>query len=82
VSSSVIHHPLQPIDLRLDWFAPGLSGKVRSIAPEVILCMGRMANGYAGRLQSRFPDVFVVGTMRTGRKLPRPMFGPWESSGT
>jgi glycosyltransferase involved in cell wall biosynthesis len=70
VSSAVARRTLQPFDCHLDWFAPGLSATVRRIEPDVVLCMGRMANGYAGRLQSRFPGLAVVGTMRTGRKLP------------
>ncbi len=62
---------LQPFDLRLDWFAPRLFGFVRNLEPDVVLCMGRMANCYAGRLQLRQPRTAVICTMRTGKKLPR-----------
>ncbi|HZP59119.1 MAG TPA: glycosyltransferase [Opitutaceae bacterium] len=61
---------LQPFDLGLDWFAPGLARAVRAAAPDVVLCMGRMANCYAGSLQKRFPRPAVIATMRTGKNLP------------
>lgn len=69
VAPAVMRRALQPFDLRLDWFAPGLSSEVRRFAPRVILCMGRMANAYARNLQGEFPSVSVVATMRTGRAL-------------
>jgi glycosyltransferase involved in cell wall biosynthesis len=64
------HRALQPFDTGLDWFAPGLAGRAAAFAPEVILCMGRMANCLAGRLQRRVPGAVVVGTLRTGKPLP------------
>jgi glycosyltransferase involved in cell wall biosynthesis len=64
------HRSLQPFDLGADWFAPGLSGAVRRANPDLVLCMGRMANCYAGRLQHGFPSVPVVATLRTGKALP------------
>ena len=75
VDSRVTRLALQRIDLGLDWFAPGLRKAVSRIEPEVILCMGRMANCYAGDLQKLLsrvgPHAAVVATMRTGKKLPR-----------
>ncbi len=71
LAPDVTHRCLQPFDLRLDWFAPGLVGTVRRLAPDVILCMGRMANCYGGRLQQAFPAASVFATMRTGKPLPR-----------
>ena len=62
---------LQPFDTGLDWFAPRLYRYIRRTQPDTILCMGRMANCYAGGLQERFPRTTVVATMRTGKKLPR-----------
>ncbi|MBS0661883.1 MAG: glycosyltransferase [Verrucomicrobia bacterium] len=62
---------LQPFDTGLDWFAPGLHRAARQAAPDVILCMGRMANCYAGGLQQARPESAVVATMRTGKPLPR-----------
>jgi glycosyltransferase involved in cell wall biosynthesis len=62
---------LQPFDTGLDWFSPGLAGRVARLQPDVILCMGRMANCYAGGLQRRLPRAAVVATMRTGKPLPR-----------
>jgi glycosyltransferase involved in cell wall biosynthesis len=70
VRPEVLRRALQPFDLKLDWFAPGLSAALRQLAPEVILCMGRMANCYGGNLQLEFPATPVVATMRTGKALP------------
>ncbi len=71
VGPAVPHQALQPFDCGLDWFAPGLHRAVARAAPDVVLCMGRMANGRAGGLQRAFPRTAVVGTMRTGKPLPR-----------
>jgi glycosyltransferase involved in cell wall biosynthesis len=62
---------LQPFDTGLDWFAPGLGRAVAAVAPDVVLCMGRMANCFAGGLQRKFPGTAVIATMRTGKRLPR-----------
>jgi glycosyltransferase involved in cell wall biosynthesis len=70
LNPAVSRRTLQPFDTGLDWFAPGLTRAVAAIGPEVVLCMGRMANGYAGRLQEKFPALTVVATMRTGKPLP------------
>jgi len=64
------HRALQPFDSGLDWAAPGLVRAVRRLGPDVILCMGRMANCQSGRLQRKFPAAAVVATLRTGRPLP------------
>ncbi len=65
---------LQPFDLHLDWFAPGIHGKIIKFAPDIILPMGRMANCNAGSLQGmmmvKFPGSALVCTMRTGKRLP------------
>lgn len=71
VASAVARRTLQPLDLGLDWFAPGLMSKARGFAPDVILCMGRMANCYGVALQRALPRSAVIGTMRTGKPLPR-----------
>jgi glycosyltransferase involved in cell wall biosynthesis len=68
--SGASHNSLLPFDLRLDWFAPGLLRAVAAAAPDVVLCMGRMANCYAGFIQRRNPRLAVIGTMRTGKTLP------------
>jgi len=65
---------LQGFDTRLDWYAPGLARTVEVLEPDVILCMGRMANCLAGRIvagvEDRRPDTAVIATMRTGKPLP------------
>ena len=65
------HQALQPFDTGVDVFAPGLVARARRGRPDVVLCMGRVANGYAHWLQRRLPDAAVVGTVRTGKRLPR-----------
>ncbi|MCX6937429.1 MAG: glycosyltransferase, partial [Verrucomicrobia bacterium] len=62
---------LQPFDLGLNWFAPGLVRTLRRECPDVVLLMGRMANSYGARLVAALPGTVVVGTMRTGKALPR-----------
>jgi glycosyltransferase involved in cell wall biosynthesis len=69
-ATGVEHRALQPFDTGLDWFAPGLVRTARTLAPDVLLCMGRMANCYGGRLQARLPRTAVVASMRTGKALP------------
>lgn len=73
VDGAVARIVLQPFDLGLDWFAPRLSRAARRAAPDIVLCMGRMANCHAGALQAaldpRHPAA-VVATMRTGKRLP------------
>jgi glycosyltransferase involved in cell wall biosynthesis len=70
VDARVDFRSLQPFDLGLDWFAPGLLAAVRRIAPDVVICHGRMANCQAGRIQAERPAAAVVATMRTGKPLP------------
>lgn len=61
---------LQRFDTGLDWFAPGLLRAAEEAAPTLVLCMGRMANCYAGFIQRRLPHAAVICTMRTGKELP------------
>jgi glycosyltransferase involved in cell wall biosynthesis len=61
---------LQPFDLGLDWFAPGLTAAVSRFAPDVVLCMGRMANCRGGGLQAALPQAAVIASARTGKPLP------------
>jgi glycosyltransferase involved in cell wall biosynthesis len=69
------HRALQPLDLGLDWFAPGLHRAVKKFSPDVVLCMGRMANSRAGAIKQQRrrddPRALVIATMRTGKTLPR-----------
>lgn len=62
-------HTLQKFDTGLPLLAPGLIDKIRSLDPEVVLCMGRTANCYAGWIQKRCPGTQVVGTLRTGKVI-------------
>jgi len=69
LSPAVTHRALQPFDTRLDWFAPGLRHAIRHAAPDVVLCMGRMANCYASRI-ANYSATVTLATMRTGKPLP------------
>ena len=68
--TAVDQHTLQSFDTRLDWFAPGLSRRAQQLAPDIVLCMGRMANCRAAQLQRALPQTAVVATVRTGKSLP------------
>lgn len=74
VGPGVTRLTLQSFDTRLDWYAPGLRRTLEVLQPDVILCMGRMANCAAGHIvnivQDRWPDAVVLATMRTGKCLP------------
>jgi glycosyltransferase involved in cell wall biosynthesis len=61
---------LQPFDFGLDWAAPGLRGRVRRLAPDLVLAMGRMANCLAGGLARGPGGPAIVATLRTGKPLP------------
>ncbi len=60
---------LQQRSIGLPFWAPGLMRAVEQSEAEVVLCMGRSANCYAGFLQRRFPGKAVIGTLRTGKIL-------------
>jgi glycosyltransferase involved in cell wall biosynthesis len=70
VGAGVRHVALQPFDLHLDWFAPGLVRALREFAPDVVQLMGRMANCHGARLVGATPDARVVATFRTGKRIP------------
>jgi len=65
---------LQPFDSWVDWFAPGLLRTVLGAAPDIVLCMGKTANCFAGRIQRRAAAgglrTKVVATLRAGGRLP------------
>jgi glycosyltransferase involved in cell wall biosynthesis len=64
------YHVLQPFDTRQNWFAPGLVKNLRAADPDIVVCMGAMANCCAGHLQKKLPRAVVCGTMRGGKPLP------------
>jgi glycosyltransferase involved in cell wall biosynthesis len=74
LSPAVTRHVLQPFDTGLDWYASGLGRYVARSSPDIVLCMGRMANCYGSRIvqatHGQRPRPAVVGTMRTGKNLP------------
>lgn len=70
IQPPVTHHALQPFDLGLDWFAPGLVRRLRAFSPDVVLLMGRMANCRGAGLVQSLPRSAVVATFRTGKRVP------------
>ena len=65
---------LQPFDTGIDWLAPGLTRAVLGDPPDIVLCMGKTANCFAGGLQGRAAarglPTRVVATLRAGGRLP------------
>lgn len=53
----------------LPLWAPGLLKQLKSRSPDVVLCMGRTANSYAGFVQRALRRSAVVGTLRTGKAV-------------
>ena len=68
-NSGIHRYSLQKTDLGLSFFAPGIFEALRNEAPDIILCMGRMANCYAGLIQVKNREVPVVGSVRTGKRM-------------
>ncbi len=68
------HRALQPFDTGIDWLAPGLSASVFRSEPDIVLCMGKTTNCFAGRIQRRairrHASTRVVATLRAGGVLP------------
>ncbi len=68
------HVSLQPFDTGIDWLAPGLARRVLGGTPDIVLCMGKTANCFAGGLQGRAAHrglaTRVVATLRAGGRLP------------
>ena len=60
---------LQKFDSGLSFYAPGLRKEIARQSPHAVMCMGRMANLYGGKIQKSFPQIRVIGTLRTGKKL-------------
>jgi glycosyltransferase involved in cell wall biosynthesis len=64
---------LQPFDTGIDWFGPGLLRTVLD-GSDIVLCMGKTANCFAGRIQGRAVSrglrARVVATLRAGGRLP------------
>jgi glycosyltransferase involved in cell wall biosynthesis len=78
VAPAVSRPVLQLFDTRMNWFAPGLNRAIDRADPDIVLCMGRMANCRAAAIELhhrvwQLPGGAprnVVGTMRTGKSLP------------
>src|SRR5690606_11840716 len=62
---------LQTIGFHLNWFAPDLVRRMQNLRPDIVLLMGRNANGTGLLLQRALSDTLVVSTVRTGRSFTR-----------
>lgn len=61
---------LQKVDTGIHAWAPGLSRAVRDWDPQAILLLGRSAHLHGAKLKRKFPGVWLVATVRTGRPFP------------
>lgn len=52
------------------WFAPGLIRTLREREAALVICMGRNANSHAVWIRTRLPEMRVITTCRTSRRLP------------
>lgn len=66
----VKHKILQKLDFGLDWYAPALIRTLSKLKPELIILMGRNANGRGDRIRGKLPLIQTVSTFRTGRRIP------------
>ena len=64
---AIPHTVLQDFDSGICFLAPGLLENLEMLRPDVILCMGRTANCYAGFIQHHMTESKVVCTLRTGK---------------
>jgi glycosyltransferase involved in cell wall biosynthesis len=73
-TAGYLHVALQPFDTGLDWLAPGLARTILGGSPDIVLCMGKTANCYAGyihwRAARRGLTTRVVASLRAGDRLP------------
>jgi glycosyltransferase involved in cell wall biosynthesis len=60
---------LQPFDSGLPLWAPGLKRWLQAAQPDIVVCMGRTANCYAGAMQRWLPGSAVIGSLRTGKRI-------------
>lgn len=58
---------LQRRDRGLDWYAPGLAEQIHQADPDVVVCMGRMANSHLWWLSRSSRAIPLVATVRTGK---------------
>lgn len=51
------------------WWARGLVKKLREESPNIVVLMGRNANHWGWWIKRKLPDLSVIATCRTGRRL-------------
>lgn len=60
---------LQPFDTRFDHFAPRLIRTLKKLEPDIILCMGQVANAKISFMRKHCPSLVIIGSIRTGKSL-------------
>lgn len=70
-SLKVTHEVLQSFDCRMNFLAPGLGKRIRSLQPDAVLAMGYEANRKLPYLRSVLPEARYVATLRGGRTLSK-----------
>lgn len=58
---------LQPLNTRVDEWAPGIIRKIKSFKPDVIVFMGKVAHLYFPPIRKYLPGITLVGTYRSGK---------------
>lgn len=69
IQANTPHISLQKKDTNLDFYAPGIFKTVTKLSPDIILCMGTIANSYASFIQKRISTAHIICTLRTGKSL-------------
>lgn len=62
---------LQPRNYRFCHYAPGLRARIEEENPDILLCMGRVANSLAAGKPELMRTLPVIGTLRTGKPVRR-----------
>ncbi len=57
---------LQPLNTRIDEWAPGLKKAVRQFQPDRIVFMGTVSHLYYRKIARNFPDIKLIATYRNG----------------
>lgn len=61
---------LQPFQSGINFWAPGWRSAIRHEKPDAIILMGRVANCMGNAIRDQFPEIPVIASLRTGRRIP------------
>jgi len=77
IQKTVTTATLQPLDTRLNFWAPRLLYSLNQYKPDVVLCMGREANRRCPRIARACP---VIATARSGKRITAADKAAWQAS--